>query len=318
MFRAKLVIGWLLVASIAGGVALRWSTVNTPVAIALVGVIGMALLVPLALLGFAAWRDGSRTLRIGAALVLMAYLVTFANPRAVIGCGGRSADDQIRIVEHNVYLYQGDPVRVASALTASAADIVVLVEVWPEFMEALARQPGLDGYAYRATEPSYTPTGLAIWSRWPLDATAVDTVGRRQFIHTAVQRPDGPFTVMAVHTSGPVEPSSVGDWGDQLRYLASFDHSQPTVLAGDFNATIDHAQFRRLLASGWSDVHTTKGCGFDLTWPTSWGTGVALMRLDHVLVTDHFEVLAVDLGDPNGSDHRSVIAAVRLKQMSAP
>jgi endonuclease/exonuclease/phosphatase (EEP) superfamily protein YafD len=312
MNRAQLVIGWLLVVSIAGGIVLRWSTVSAPLVIGVVGVIGLALLVPLVVLAVVALRAGNRLLRVGFGLVLLFYLVTFANPRAVIGCGASPHDDQIRIFEQNVRVNYGDPAAVAGAVAASGADVAVLEEVWPEFIDTLSAQPGLDAYRYRVSQPARGPAGLAIWSRWPLSDAGADTVGGRPFIHLGVQSPYGPFRLVAVHTTAPVDPAAVADWEAQLAYLGTYDQSQPTVLAGDFNATIDHTQFRRLLETGWSDAHTSKGCGFGLTWPANRGIGVPVMRLDHLLVTDHFEVLGVDIGPADGSDHRSVTATVRL------
>ena len=71
---------------------------------------------------------------------------------------------------------------------------------------------------------------------------------------------------------------------------------------------------RDLLGQGWTDVHEPKGCGLDATWPTGHTTRlpIPVYRLDHVLVTDDFEVLDVRFGDPAGSDHIPVVAELQV------
>ncbi|MDH5289841.1 MAG: endonuclease/exonuclease/phosphatase family protein [Acidimicrobiia bacterium] len=306
--------GWLLAAAVAAGIILRWSTVNRPLLIGLVGVLGLALLAPLAALAGTAWRTGSRPLRGAAALLVLAYLGTFGNVRAVIGCGADSpADGDVRIFLQNVYVGQADPAAVAAAMVASGADVAVLVEAWPPFRDALARQPGVDVFSYRLSVPGFEDSEIAVWSRWPLADVTGERLSTRPFVRAEVQTPAGPFTIGAIHTAAPTSDREVANWSDGLAGLGLIDRSEPIVLAGDFNATIDHAQFRRLLENGWTDVHTTKGCGFDQTWPVGRGIGIPVMRLDHVLVSDQFEVKAVEVGPANGSDHKSVIATIHLR-----
>ena len=308
------VFGWLLAAAVAVGVVLRWSTVHRPVLIGVVGVLGLALVLPVMALVGTAWITRSRPLRWGAALVVLAYLGTFTSVRAVIGCGSDTpADGDIRIFEQNVYLGQADPAAVAAAMLASGADLAVLVEAWPSFMDALASQPGVDVFSYRLSVPGFEDGEVAVWSRWPLEDARGELLSTRPFIRAEVQAPAGAFTIGAVHTAAPINQAEVANWSGELAALGLLDRSEPIVLAGDFNATIDHAQFRALLEDGWSDVHTTKGCGFDETWPVGRGLGVPAMRLDHVLVSDHFEVKAVDVGHANGSDHKSIATTVHLR-----
>lgn len=311
---AARIIGWLLAAMVAAGVALRWSTVNRPLLIGLVGVLGLALVAPVALLIGTAWGTRSRPLRWGAALVVLAYLGTFTNVRAVVGCGADTpSEGDMRIFQQNVYIGQADPAAVAAAIVASGADVAVLVEAWPPFMDTLATQPGVDVFTYRLSVPGFEEGEIAVWSRWPLENASGERLATRPFIRAEVEAPAGAFTIGAVHTAAPVNDLEATNWADGLAGLGLVDRSKPIVLAGDFNATIDHAQFRSLLENGWTDVHTTKGCGLDETWPAGRGLGIPAMRLDHVLVSDHFEVKAVEVGHANGSDHKPVIATIHLR-----
>jgi endonuclease/exonuclease/phosphatase family metal-dependent hydrolase len=82
------------------------------------------------------------------------------------------------------------------------------------------------------------------------------------------------------------------------------------VLAGDFNATIDHAAFRDVLRLGYADAARQAGKALTPTWGLP-GKGVVL-TLDHVLVDRSCAVLACSVHAIPGSDHRAVYAAIQL------
>ena len=54
-------------------------------------------------------------------------------------------------------------------------------------------------------------------------------------------------------------------------------------MAGDFNATLDHAELRELLDRGWVDAADAVGEGFAWTWPARRRRALPL-TIDHVLV----------------------------------
>jgi endonuclease/exonuclease/phosphatase family metal-dependent hydrolase len=233
----------------------------------------------------------------------------------VLGCGPESSDDQVVIFDHNVQYRAGRAPDIAAQVVAAGADVLVLQEVWPALMAELEADPALAEHRYRASEALDATTGLALWSRWPLPDATLGRPGGRPILRAEVDSPHGRFTVHAVHTSAPVGTALSAAWRTELAELATYGTATPTVLAGDFNATADHRQFRAVLDQGWTDVHRPKGCGFDATWPEGRAVPpVSLLRLDHVLVTEHVEVLATEIGPASGSDHRSVTATIRLAQ----
>jgi endonuclease/exonuclease/phosphatase family metal-dependent hydrolase len=84
----------------------------------------------------------------------------------------------------------------------------------------------------------------------------------------------------------------------------------PRVLADDFNATADHAHFRRLLRMGHVDAAGVTGNGLVPAWGPQ--GKAALLTLDHVLVDPRCAVLATSVHPLPGSDHRAVCAEFRL------
>ncbi|HEX2314043.1 MAG TPA: endonuclease/exonuclease/phosphatase family protein, partial [Thermomonospora sp.] len=85
----------------------------------------------------------------------------------------------------------------------------------------------------------------------------------------------------------------------------------PRILAGDFNATLDHAHLRRVLSRGYADAADRAGKGLVPTWGLSGGTRSPL-TIDHVLVDRRCAVREVRVYDLDGSDHRAVYADLRL------
>jgi endonuclease/exonuclease/phosphatase (EEP) superfamily protein YafD len=78
------------------------------------------------------------------------------------------------------------------------------------------------------------------------------------------------------------------------------------VVAGDFNATVDHAQFRDLLDHGYSDAAEQSGAGYLPTYPNDRWYG-PLIGIDHVLVRG-MRAGSVDTYGLPGSDHRALLA----------
>ncbi len=304
-------VGWCALLPVVIVLALRWQALESPLTIAIAGLtpfVGLPLLV--AILG--AWLGRARSLRAAAAIALAGYLLTTSPVDAVIGCRGAATDDGITIYTANVLFGSGRPDEVAESIVAADADVVVMQEAqWP-FLQPLREDERLAEYRYRSDARSEAKTGTIIWSRLPMIGLDIEPFVDRGLIHATIEGPSGPFTVTGVHTLAPIRSRFVGTWHRQFELLAAIDTATPRVAAGDFNATSDHQQFRALLDAGWTDVHDKKGCGFDATWPVDGSLPLAVMRLDHILVSDHFEVVDLQFGDPAGSDHKPVVATIRL------
>jgi endonuclease/exonuclease/phosphatase (EEP) superfamily protein YafD len=84
------------------------------------------------------------------------------------------------------------------------------------------------------------------------------------------------------------------------------------VLAGDFNATLDHAVLRDLLGTGYIDAAEFTGAGLIATWPV--GRHLPpLVTIDHVLVDRRSAAVATSVQTIAGSDHRAVFADLLIR-----
>ena len=306
-----MIVAWGLSFGAAGLLVLRWRPVSDVLTIALVALTPF-LLVPLLIALAAAWFSRNAFTRVGVAAVAFAYLITAAPFDGVIGCGPSEATDAIEIMTANVQAGGGQADLVAANIVANDPDIVVLQEVKYEFLVQLRDDPTLADWQFRADADANSTKTEVIWSKWPITDIEFGTLGLRSSVVGTVDTPHGRLDIGSVHTIAPSRPSRVDEWKAQFWGLQTLPTDTPSVMAGDFNATEDHQPFRQLLSQGWTDVHDDKGCGIDNTWPVE-DLPFPVMRLDHILVTDHFEVLSTELGDAGGSDHLAVISRIRFR-----
>lgn len=112
-----------------------------------------------------------------------------------------------------------------------------------------------------------------------------------------------------IRTTPPVTRPE--DWQRELRGLPRAPEEGPIrLLAGDFNATFDYAEFRNIVDSGYVDAADQVGQGLTATWPER--RTAPPVTLDHVLVDGRAAVEGFRVADVPGSDHRAVIASIRL------
>ncbi len=313
--RSRLLSGglWLAAGALTAAVATRASGwCGVPAAVAAQSLTPWALLAGLPLTG-AALAGGRPRL---AALTATATAAQLPWAVADIGRGPapvRADGTALRLVTGNMLLDNPTPERFAATLAAADADLVLVQELSPPNLVALRGAGLLASHPHQLLDPRPGGYGSALLSRLPLtDATVVHPGGWP--MTTAVAHcATGPLRIVNVHTAAPVTSDKLVVWRRQLAWLAEL--VPPTggrlVLAGDFNATVHHAPFRSLTAAGLRNAHRSAGRGWAGTYPT-WWPGPELLRIDHVLVGDGIEPVAVESRRGSGSDHRPLVADLRL------
>jgi endonuclease/exonuclease/phosphatase family metal-dependent hydrolase len=166
------------------------------------------------------------------------------------------------------------------------ADVLFVQELTGAAAGGLARAGLGELLPYRVTQPGPARSRGSIYARWPLRGGVSGAGGSAARCTAGLELPSGGWVeLVCVHAAPPRPPWSPGAarWRGQLAALPG-PGAGPRIVAGDFNATVDHAQFRRLLRRGWVDAASRAGHGLSLTWGPRPGRRPALLAIDHVLI----------------------------------
>jgi endonuclease/exonuclease/phosphatase family metal-dependent hydrolase len=239
-------------------------------------------------------------------------LVAVTRPRAARRRQPPASGPVLRVLTVNVLCGRADAEVVVALVRRTAADVLFLQELTGDAMTGL-NQAGLDDLMpQKVTELRGSSLGSGIYSRFPLSEgqPLMPTYAAQP---TAVLRLPGGEAVElgCVHPRAPLPPSprGVARWRRELAVLPP-PGELPRVLAGDFNATLDHAPFRSVLRLGYADAALQAGNALTPTWGPLGRP--AVITIDHVLVDRRCAVLASSVHAVPGTDHRAVYAEVRL------
>jgi endonuclease/exonuclease/phosphatase family metal-dependent hydrolase len=218
----------------------------------------------------------------------------------------------LRVVTINLLVGRADADAVVARVRQADADVLFAQELTADAVTRL-KQAGLeDALPHAQLElRDGGPRGCGIYSRFPLgEGPPVAPAYAAQ--PTALLELPGADAVelICVHASAPaLARNGAARWRAELAALPA-PGELPRVVAGDFNATLDHAAFRSLLRLGYADAAQQAGKALTPSWgPTGKDP---LLTLDHVLVSRGCAVLAYSVHAVPGSDHRAVYAEIRL------
>lgn len=281
-------------------------------------------LVPFALVGYAvaagattalAVLSGGRARWVSTGLVVVSVLGAGLHAAllapAYLGSHA-SGDPDLVVMSSNLRLGLGDTDAVVRLAEDRSADVVVLQEATPEAMPGLLEMRETFPYVAGGAAPG--AFGTVVFSRYPLEQVSQLRVTKGGW-QMRVAGPT-PYWLVAVHTAQPYTAFASWRPDHDALYAAVARLRGPVVVAGDFNATLDHGPMRRLLDLGLADAARTSNSGWQPTWPVSEYSGkrvpfgLGLMTLDHVLTTKDFAAVSTSTHPIPGSDHRTLVAGL--------
>jgi len=272
--------------------------------------------VALAALTGAAVLTCRRACRPAAAVLGAAGLAGLAavTPRAVPARPVPRTPDDLVILNLNVLRGGADTGALATVIGREAPDLVVLPESGHAFRDKL--MPLVEGLGYRSwvsvgpdVRESRGMTLLASLRAGDVQVESGDALQCRHLRATGGIL--GRRSLFAVHATAPRDRARAAAWRDDLAVVSRWCRAQVApIVAGDLNATLDHSALRAI-RPGCRSAATGTGRGLAGTYPASLPRALGI-QIDHILVpsgttTSRFEVL-----DVSGSDHRAVLARMRL------
>ena len=219
---------------------------------------------------------------------------------------------RLRVLTLNAQYGSGNGAEVAALVRRSDADVVVAEEVTPPvYRQALAA--GLaDDVPHRVGSVRPGPAGTMVWTRLPVESW--EPLGTRfGSLRVTVRFRGRDLVVLGVHPATPVRPDL---WrAEHARLLAAVRSEEPAVVAGDFNATPDHAVMRAYGDEGYRSSADLTGAAWSPTWPSGGESRHApflprFAQIDHVLLAPGWTALSSTRLRIPGSDHTAVLAEV--------
>lgn len=230
--------------------------------------------------------------------------------------GGSTDKPVLTVLTSNLEFGGGDAVTVVRTVAEDEVDVLVLEEVTPTAYDALLAVGLVELLPHQVGEQVETAAGTMVFSRYPLGAPRSFALGNGG-LDVDVAAPE-PFRLLAVHTAQPVGTPRwwANDMAAVRQRAAEAVDEGPTLVVGDFNATLDHQPLRAILGTGLRDAAEQAGSGWQPTWPTRFHTSwlQPLITIDHVLASEPYVAMRTRTLEVRNSDHLALLADLRLSR----
>ncbi|WP_347037622.1 endonuclease/exonuclease/phosphatase family protein [Glutamicibacter halophytocola] len=242
--------------------------------------------------------------------VVLVLLAIGAVPNLAMATGESLPSDatpELTVFSFNALKAGADAGQLSQSIKIADPDVLVLVETSEPLQQRLAAQGALDTLPYRsAPVPAGGEADTVIYSRYPArersGSLGPDATNWYGLPILDIASPRGPITVVGVHIYPPLQDARRWQGGLlALRQWVAEQEDEPMILAGDFNSTRAHPQFRELASS----MGPERSLFPISTWPTG-GRVPPMIGIDHVL-SRGFVPLKQETAKIDGSDHLALI-----------
>ncbi len=235
-------------------------------------------------------------------------------------------DSSLRVMTWNTAGSATSAESIARFAVGMQADVVTLPETTIETGAQVAemmRDMGQPMWAHHAEYGEYGITGWDATSTtvlirpelgdYSVIESSLDGSSNTSTVPSAVAMPtsgDGPI-IVAAHAVAP-RRDYMTQWRSDLQWLADQCAADNVILAGDFNATLDHMTGMGVDGGTLGRCHDTaseSGNGGVGTWPTDAPAELGA-PIDHVMATPDWTVsgsVVMRSLDGSGSDHRPIV-----------
>ncbi|APY87281.1 endonuclease/exonuclease/phosphatase family protein [Streptomyces alfalfae] len=235
------------------------------------------------------------------------YLEPYGNTDAPEG----PAVAELRVMTSNVEFGRGAQ-GLVEAVREEDPDLLFVEECDPACSALLRKELPRGDYPYREAVEAYGAEGSAILAKVPLKP-AKGISGTLGMPGAVAEVKGHEIRVQLVHPMPPL-PDGVGLWREELgriRDYAAAGEGRPTIVAGDFNATQDHAAFRSVLDAGLRDAARLDGTSRAPSWPAAAPAPLGA-QIDHVLATPDFSARDARFLEIGDTDHRALAVTLTL------
>lgn len=250
---------------------------------------------------------------LGLALVVITLsMASLLGPRLLAEEQPAADGPHLRIMAANLHLGQADAKTLVDLVRRHKVDILVMPELTPTAVSALDSAGLAKVLPYNVYDDRPGGDGSGIASKLPLRQIVLIEESTLSQPSAVVDLPgNDDLELTAVHVQPPLTDTDVRTWRTELGDLPKTTPTKRTrILAGDFNATLDHVAFRNLIDHGYADAGEETGEGLLATW-SSWPTGPPL-TIDHIIADTRCAISSYAVYDLPNSDHKAIMAEVIL------
>ena len=246
---------------------------------------------------------------VGTLLLNASFVVPWYLP---FGVADRDEGD-IKLLHANVLASNDSSLRFIALLRKESPDIVVMQEATPRWMNSIGEIDAL--YPYKIVEARDDPFGIAMYSKFPFDSISVveaAPLGHPEIVVTAIVGRDR-LNIISSHPMPPIGETNYDARNHQLQGVARLAGRTPgpLVIVGDLNISMWASHYRKL--ENKSELRNArKGFGIEPTWPLF--LPIAMIPIDHILVSGDIAVTNFETATDIGSDHYPVVVSFRLRK----
>lgn len=253
------------------------------------------------------------------AVANVAVLAVRSVPTGAAAPGSVSAPGRtVTVLEYNTEGGATTPAEIARLAADTGADVIALPETTGRQAERIAADPavadrGYQVFSHRELRTSGSDTSLLVaasMGQYRLLDTPTTGLGAVRVVPVASGGP----TLAAVHAVPPTSGFGYDQWERTVttaRSLAAPSGSPSdgsAIVAGDFNATLDHQPLHDL--GGAADAARAAGAGAQGTWPSTLPPLLGA-PIDHVLFDPAaYRVTQAHTVQSGGSDHRGLVVTL--------
>jgi endonuclease/exonuclease/phosphatase (EEP) superfamily protein YafD len=286
--------------------------------------VAIALAAVVVLLLLAAVRP-IRRLAVALAVPLAVFVVASLVILGVRGFGGGTslrATSDITVLSWNTKGAAPGAADIAKLALAQHADVIALPETTQQVGVSIAgimKAAGRPMWVLSATHGNvYRSHATTLLVSSALGSYKVaDDVGDTSISSTVVAKADNGTspTLIAVHAVSP-KPQEMRNWRSDLNYLSTICTGSNLIMAGDFNATLDHLRSLSTRSGadfgGCTDAGGAAGAAAVGSWPSNLPTMLGA-QIDHVMYGSGWKIGSMHVitsEDAAGSDHRPIVATL--------
>ncbi len=216
-----------------------------------------------------------------------------------------------RVLSFNVLTSNQSHDAVLSYLSECDADFIFLMEINPDWVEALS--PLDSDYPYFVKFPRPDNFGMTLYSRHPFVSHEIRFIEGVQvpLVHAVIDLGGHELEVIGCHPVPPMGAPQASARNDYLAGLTEITTTStlPAVILGDFNATVWSPHLREFIKTT-SLMDSGRKRGFQPTW--RWFNPFFSIPIDHVFHNAALSCTNRQIGPALGSDHRPVITEFAL------